>query len=84
MTFQVTGRTDQGNPVPSGASAVTGNLTVTESTASRAIHLGPTPIANGLTVALSSTGSLSPTYLGPAGATTHLVFDCTGYFVNPA
>jgi hypothetical protein len=57
---------------------------VTESTASRAIHLGPTPIANGLTVALSSTGSLSPTYLGPAGATTHLVFDCTGYFVNPA
>jgi hypothetical protein len=92
ITFQITGR----GGVPSGASAVTGNLTVTESTAAWAIYLGPTPIvnpssstinfttgqtiANGLTVALSSTGSLSATYLGPSGAKTSLVFDVTGYY----
>jgi hypothetical protein len=100
MTFAITGRTDAGNPVPSGASAVTGNLTVTESTAGWAIYLGPTPIAspgsstinftagqtiaNGLTVALSSSGTLSATYLGPAGAKTSLVFDVTGYYTPDA
>jgi hypothetical protein len=37
-----------------------------------------------VSVALSSSGTLSPTYLGPVGATTNLVFDCTGYFVTAA
>jgi hypothetical protein len=36
-----------------------------------------------VTVALSATGTLSATYVGAAGpsATTHLIFDVTGYFV---
>ncbi len=65
-----------------------------------AAYLGPDPIAhppastinfvgnqtagNGLTVALSSHGTLSATYMGPAGATTHLVFDVTGFYATDA
>ena len=90
-TFQVTGR----GGVPANATAVTGNLTVTAQTSGGYVYLGPSAIAvpptstlnfpvsdtraNGVTVALSPTGSLSATfgYLG----TTQLVFDVTGYFV---
>ena len=37
--------------------------------------------ANGLTVDLSATGTLSATFDGPpAGHSTHLIFDVTGYF----
>jgi hypothetical protein len=37
---------------------------------------------HGVTVALSGTGTLSATYMGEVGsATTHLIFDVTGYFV---
>jgi hypothetical protein len=36
--------------------------------------------ANGLTVALSTTGTLSATYISIAGNTTDLVLDVTGYF----
>jgi hypothetical protein len=91
-TFQVAGR----GGVPSGASAVTGNVTVVDSTGGWAVYLGPTPaqnpatstvnfgageiVANGLTVALSSKGTLSATYMGAAGWTTNLVFDVTGYY----
>jgi hypothetical protein len=91
-TFQVTGRGD----VPADATAVTGNLTVTDSTSGWAVYLGPDPIAypssstinftageivaNGLTVALIPTGTLSATYMGPAGASTDLVFDVSGYY----
>ncbi|MGA2514049.1 MAG: hypothetical protein ABSG37_10575 [Candidatus Limnocylindrales bacterium] len=91
-TFQVTGR----GGIPADATAVTGNLTVVNSTAGWAVYLGPDPIAypsssainftageildNGLTVALSATGTLSATYMGPAGATTDLVFDVGGYY----
>jgi len=90
-TFQVTGRA-----ASRGRHAVTGNLTVTDATAGWAVYLGPDPIANpssstinfnkaetlanGLTVALSATGTLSATYMGPAGATTDLVFDVSGYY----
>jgi outer membrane protein assembly factor BamB len=93
QTFQVTGR----GGVPSNATAVTGNVTVVNSTFSWAVFLGPNPIANpssstinflagettsnGLTVALSSSGTLSATYMSTAGNTTDLVFDVTGYFV---
>ena len=95
-TFQVAGR-DQ---IPAGATAVTGNVTVVNSTSSWAIYLGPTPIAhpststinftagqitgNGLTVALSGTGTLSATYVSNPGNTTDLVFDVTGYFTPDA
>jgi hypothetical protein len=91
-TFQVTGL----GSVPSNAAAVTGNLTVTGSTAGWAVFLGPNPIssptsstinfnagqtlANGVTVALSATGTLSATYMSNSGNTTDLVFDVTGYF----
>jgi hypothetical protein len=99
--FQITGR----GGVPAGATAVTGNLTVTNETASWAIYLGPDPIAspststlnfakvdiisNGVTVALGTgaagsgpLGYLCATYMAPAGNTTALVFDVTGYFVK--
>jgi hypothetical protein len=71
-------------------------VTVVNSTNAWAIYLGPTPVAkpsastinfltgqiagNSLTVALSSTGTLSATYMSGAGNTTDLVFDVTGYY----
>ena len=92
-TFTVIGR----GAVPTNAVAVTGNLTVTQQTAGGYVFLGPVataapssstlnfPVAdtraNGVTVALSGTGTLSATYAsGVAGAQTHLLFDVTGYF----
>jgi hypothetical protein len=91
-TFQVAGR----GGVPADASAVTGNVTVVNSSFAWALYLGPEPIAHpttatvnfasgevaasGLTVALSSGGSLSATYMSTAGNRTDLVFDVTGYF----
>jgi hypothetical protein len=95
-TFQITGR----GPIPANATAVTGNVTVTDETAYWAVYVGPDPIAypgsstlnfvkgdikaNGLTVALGSGGTLSATYMAPPGATTSLVFDVTGYFTADA
>ena len=38
--------------------------------------------ANGITVKLAADGSLSAVFIAKAGATTHLVFDVTGYYVN--
>jgi uncharacterized Zn-binding protein involved in type VI secretion len=91
-TFQITGR----DAIPAGATAVTGNVTVTGATGSWAVYLGPSPMAypststinfnagdvtaNGMTVALGTSGSLSATYMANAGNTTDLVFDVTGYF----
>ena len=91
-TFQVSGR----GGVPSAATAVTGNLTVTNATHAGAAFLGPVAIAapgsstlnfpladnraNGVTVALGAGGTLSLTYLASSG-TTDFVFDVTGYFV---
>jgi hypothetical protein len=73
-------------------------VTVVNSSAGWAEYLGPAPIAspttstvnfatgevagNNLTVALSSTGTLSATYISSAGNKTDLVFDVTGYFVS--
>ena len=92
-TFQIAGR----DVIPAGATAVTGNLTVTDQTNGWAVYLGPDPIkapisstinfvkgsttANAVTVALSGKGSLSATYMASGGNTTHLVFDVTGFFV---
>ena len=91
-TFQVTTR----GGVPANATAVTGNLTVTNQTKIGAAFLGPDPDpnpptstlnfpvgdnrGNALTVALSGTGSLSLTYMASSG-TSDFVFDVTGYFV---
>jgi hypothetical protein len=74
--FQVTG-----GVVPAGATAVSGNLTVTEQTSEGFLYLGPAPVdnptsstlnfpvgddrANAVTVALSHSGSLSVTYAAP-------------------
>jgi hypothetical protein len=93
-TFAVTG---QGG-VPSGATAVTGNLTVTAQTAPGYLYIGPVAMnnpvsstlnfptgddrANAVTVALSSTGTLSVTYVDPwSGQSAQAIFDVTGYFV---
>ena len=86
--------------VPSTAKAVTGNVTVVNSSTGYAIYMGPAPVAhpaawtinfvkgqiadNSLTVALSSTGALSATFMGSNGATTDLVFDVTGYYTADA
>ena len=84
--------------VPSGAVAITGTLTVVKQTAAGWLALTPTPNNNpptstmnfpkgdiratGVTVPLSSAGKLSVTYGAIPYATTHVVFDVTGYFVN--
>ena len=92
-TFHVTGL----GGVPANAVAVTGNFTVTNQTAAGAAFLGPNSTAspatstlnfplgdtraNGVTLALSPTGTLSAIYLYKVGATTDFIFDVTGYFV---
>jgi hypothetical protein len=84
------------NGVPTNATAVTGNVTVVNSTAGWAIYLGPADnpspssstinfgrgqiVANGVTVALSPTGKLSATFISSGSNSTDLVFDVTGYF----
>ena len=95
-TFQVTGGT---SGVPAGATAVTGNLTVTAQTSLGYLYVGPNPVdnptsstlnfpvgddrANGVTVALSATGSLSITFVAPSsGPTAHAIFDVSGYFIS--
>ena len=92
-TFTVIGHAS----VPSGAIAVTGNLTVTGQTSLGYLAIGPVaqnnptsstlnfPLgddrANAVTVALGG-GTLSVTYAAPsAGPTAHVIFDVTGYFV---
>jgi hypothetical protein len=83
-------------PVPHGALAVTGNLTVTSQTAkgfgfaapSTTANPGSSTInfpvgdnrANGVSLQLSSTGTLSIVYVAGGGATTHFIFDVTGYY----
>jgi hypothetical protein len=92
QTFTVRGR----GGVPPTAKAVTGNVTVVNSSSAWAVYIGPVSLAspttstinftkgqvraNSLTVALSPTGTLSVTFLANAGNTTDLVFDVTGYY----
>jgi hypothetical protein len=87
--------------VPSGAVAVTGNLTVVGPSskgwacASPSIPADPATLnasmvnaqagetkADGVTVQLSATGTLSFVWVGEPGSTTHMIFDVTGYFMN--
>jgi hypothetical protein len=91
-TFGVTGH----GGVPSGSTAVTGNLTVTSQTSNGYLFIGPAanndptsstlnfPVgddrANGVTVALGG-GNLSVTFVAPTpGPKTEVIFDVSGYF----
>jgi len=82
--------------IPTGAQALTGNLTVTGQTSSGYATITPTPDANpptstlnfplgdnranGVTVPLSGTGSLWLVFKGGSGRMTNLILDVTGYF----
>jgi hypothetical protein len=84
--------------VPAGATAVTGNLTVTQQTARGYLFAGPSLVndpksstlnfpvkdnrANAVAVALGSGGGLGITYVAAGGAGTHVIFDVTGYFMK--
>jgi hypothetical protein len=90
--FDVAGR----GGIPADATAVTGNLTVTQQSSAGFFSLGPTatsnpttstlnfPLgdtrANNVTVRLSSNGSLGLVFVGTTSARAHAVFDVTGYF----
>jgi predicted secreted protein len=81
--------------VPSNATAVTGNLTVTGATSAGFVSVGPTmtsspstssvnvaagtTVANGVTVALSG-GKLQVVWCGTTGSSANVIFDVTGYF----
>ena len=91
-TIPITGRSN----IPSTASAVTGNLTITGQTAAGWFYLGPDtnshpgsstmnfPVsdtrANGVTVGLGSGGTLGGTYGASSGARVSVILDITGYF----
>ena len=81
--------------VPASATAVTGNLTVTNATTDGYVAVGPTMVsvpatstlntkagqnrANGVTVALKA-GKLQAVWVGKTGSTADIIFDVTGYF----
>jgi large repetitive protein len=83
--------------VPLAATAVTGNLTIVNETASGLVALGPTMTATGavttinfakpairannVTVGLGPGGTLQAVYRAPAGNSVHIIFDVTGYFL---
>jgi hypothetical protein len=93
-TWQVTGR----GGVPGNGSAVTGNITVVGQTWEGYVSVTPSPEsepststinfpqgdirANGLAGQLGG-GTLSAVYKSGAGASTNLIFDVTGYFLQP-
>jgi hypothetical protein len=92
-TFQVTGVAG----IPAGATAVTGNLSVTGPTASGFVAITTTatatpsaatmnfPVgdtrANNFTIALDANGRLGAVYKAAAGKTVSLIVDVTGYFL---
>ena len=81
--------------VPAGATAVTGNVTVTNATSNGYVSVGPTMVpvpststvnvaanvnrANGVTVALHA-GKLQAVWVGTTGSSADVIFDVTGYF----
>ena len=83
--------------VPSSATAVTGNLTVTAASSVGYVALGPTMTstpststinvakgancANGVTVALRG-GKLQAVWAGTTGSSADVIFDVTGYFTD--
>jgi hypothetical protein len=93
-TFQITGR----GTVPDNASGVTGNVTVVEQTAGGYLSVTPEEDidpptstinfpngdirANGLAAQLGGE-SLSAVYKSGLKSSTHVIFDVTGYFLQP-
>ena len=83
--------------VPSGATAITGNLTVTQQSLGGYLAVTKEPTANpststlnfpvsdnranGVFAPLNASGALSIVYKAKAGAHTHVLLDVTGYFV---
>jgi hypothetical protein len=83
--------------VPGNATAITGNLTVTNATSKGYVALGPTTSsnpststlntsayvnrANGVTVALNR-GRLQAVWVGTAGSSADVIFDVTGFFTH--
>ena len=81
--------------VPLGATAVTGNLTITGATSAGFVSVGPTiaavpqtstlnvakgaNVANGVTVKLNA-GKLQAVWDGTAGSSADVIFDVTGFF----
>jgi hypothetical protein len=99
-TFSVAGVVPVGGTtalVPSNATAVSGNLTVTKATSAGFVAVGPTMTsspststintvagsnrANGVIVALNG-GKLQAVWAGAAGSSADVIFDVTGYFTN--
>ncbi len=94
IAIQITGRTDHTPTIPSGATAITVNVTAVNESATSHLYIGPDPIANpststinfkkgditayGSTVSLSGDGEAFATL---ASGTTDLVMDVTGYFM---
>jgi glucose/arabinose dehydrogenase len=84
--------------IPTAATAITANLTVANPSAAGHVTLYPAgapttttstlnfaageTAANGVAIRLGSAGRLSAAMSGPPGATTHLILDVTGYFVD--
>jgi hypothetical protein len=84
-----------GSPVPGNATAVTGNLTVTNTSSGWALYAGPAPTAppptsvmcfsasdtraNGWTSGLAS-GYMYATFVSNGSNSIDLIFDVTGYF----
>ncbi len=83
--------------VPAGATAVSGNVTITNATSAGFLSIGPTMVAvpktstlnvlaganvaNGVTVTLNA-GKLSAVWDGTNGSSADVVFDVTGYFTT--
>lgn len=84
--------------IPSGAVAITANLTVVGQTSGGYLSVTPTPQsspttstlnapggdvrANGLTARLSGTGSVSIVWKGASGSTADVIIDVTGYYLD--
>ena len=98
-SFQITGTITDVGPIPANAIAITGNVTEVQQTAVGYVAVTPRPTNkptsatvnfpvsdarnNNVTTALGPGGQISAAYVAPAGKSTHLVFDVTGYFVRP-
>ena len=96
-TFQIRGRGTVPNSIPPTAVAITGNVTVTQQTASGYVAVTPRPTnsprtstlnfpvadnrANNVTLPLGPNGTIAAVYKSSSGQRTHLIFDVTGYFV---
>ena len=83
--------------IPADAIAVTGNVTIANQTAAGYLSVTPIAVvnptsstinfplgdtrANNLTVPLATNGKLAAVYKAPAGKTSHVIVDITGYFL---